>query len=126
MKLILPLLFVALVALHHAPAARVDSGEQSIQGTWHVEGNDGRGLSWYLEWTFDKGKFNLKGYPPLYQEGSYRIIKSAAGKLTLELFDQKGNFGTENSQIEIVVGRARNKLKMIKGQGPFTRIKAQT
>jgi hypothetical protein len=77
-----------------------------------------------IDWTFEQGKFTLKGYLPLYQEGSYRIIKRAAGKLTLELFDQKGNFGTENSQIEIVTGKSRNKLKQIKGQGPFSRVKA--
>jgi hypothetical protein len=106
MKLILPLLFMALVGLSSTPAVfPTVAGDKLIQGTWHLEGNDGHGLSWYLEWTFEQGKFTLKGYPPLYQEGSYRIIKSAADKLTLELFDQKGNFGTENSQIEIVIGR---------------------
>ncbi|HUQ34217.1 MAG TPA: hypothetical protein VM095_18995 [Pyrinomonadaceae bacterium] len=125
MKFILPLLFMALVGLSSAPALvpRV-AGDKQIQGTWHFEGNDGGGHSWYLEWTFEQGKFTLKGYPPLYQEGSYRIIKSVGDKLTLELYDQKGNFGTENSQIEIVTGKNRNKLRQIKGQGPFSRVKA--
>jgi hypothetical protein len=124
MKLILPLLLIALVGFSSSLAVSPDAPEQQIQGTWHLEGNDGRGHSWFLEWTFEQGKFTLKGYPPLYQEGQYRIIKIEGTKLTLELYDQKGNFGTENSQIEIVTGRNRNKLKTIKSQGPFSRVKA--
>jgi hypothetical protein len=124
MKIILPLLFIALVSLPLAPAPAVTKAdEKQIQGTWHLEGNN-NGHSWFLEWTFTEGKFTLKGYPPLYQEGSYRIIKSAGNKLTLELYDQKGNFGTERSEIEIVINQKKNKLR-IKNQEPFSRVKAE-
>jgi hypothetical protein len=123
MKLILSLLFIALIGFSSAPARSTSPDDSLIQGTWRLEGNDGKGHSWFLEWTFENGKFTLKGYPPLYQEGSYRIIKTDGSKLTLELYDQKGNFGTDNSEIEIVTDKDKNKLK-IKGQGPFARVKA--
>jgi hypothetical protein len=119
MKLFLSLLFIVLVGFSFAPARTTDSDEQQIQSTWRFEGTNGC-HSWFLEWKFEQGKFTLKGYPPLYQEGSYRIIKTEGSKLTLELYDQKGNFGTENSRIEIVIDKGKDKLK-IKGQGPFTR-----
>jgi hypothetical protein len=125
MKLCVLLLFIALAGVTSAPARIKDSDEQQIQGTWRLEGNDGRGHSWFLEWTFTQGKFTLKGYPPLFQEGSYRITKTGHGTLALELYDQKGNFGTENSQIEIVIDKRKDKLK-IKGQGPFSRVKVIT
>jgi hypothetical protein len=121
MKLFLSLLFIALIGFSFAPARVVDSDEQLIQGMWRLEGSNGR-LSWFLEWTFMDGKFSLHGYPPLNQEGRYRITKTGAGRLTLELYDQKGNFGTENSEIEIVIDKRKDKLK-IKGQGPFSRVK---
>jgi hypothetical protein len=123
MKPILSLLFIALIGFSFAPARGADSDEQLIQGTWRLNGSNG-GHAWFLEWTFTQGKFTLKGYPPLFQEGSYRIVKTGPGTLRLELFDQKGNFGTENSQIEIVIDQRNDKLK-IKGQGPFSRVKTR-
>lgn len=129
MKPILLSLCLSLaLAFPLAPRA-ADAQDAAIQGTWYLSGQvkqeDGRpGLSWFLEWNFDKGKFYLNGYPPLHQEGSYRIIKRNGNKLTLELYNQQGNFGTDNSQIEIVTGKDPNKLR-IKGQGPFKRTKAK-
>src|SRR5215208_4772438 len=118
MKFILSLLFIALVGFSVAPTSATAPDDKLIQGTWRLEGNNG-GHSWFLEWKFAEGKFTLSGYPPLYQEGSYRIIQTVGAKLTLELYDQKGNFGTETSQIEIVINKDKDKLK-IKGQGPFS------
>lgn len=121
MKLFLSLFLITLISFSltpaHSPAD--EANEKLIQGTWRLEGRNGK-LSWFLEWTFAEGKFTLKGYPPLFQEGSYKIVKTEGDKLTLELYDQKGNFGTERSEIEIVVHKAKDKLK-IKGQEPFTR-----
>jgi hypothetical protein len=95
--------------------------EKFLQGTWRLEGSDGK-VSWYLKWTFDMGSFTLEGYPPLRQEGSYQITNVDGSKVMLELYDQKGNFGTEKSQIEVVLDKKKDTL-MIKGQGPFTRAK---
>jgi hypothetical protein len=123
MKLFLSILLISVIGFSFAPARVADSDENLIQGTWRLDGNNA-GHSWFLEWTFEQGKFTLKGYPPLFQEGSYRIIKTDGSKLTLELYDQKGNFGTENSEIEIVIDKNKDKLK-IKGQEPFARIKVE-
>ena len=121
MKLILCLLLVALISPFPAQALPADSrDERMIQGTWRLDGNND-GHAWYLQWKFDRGKFTMIGYPPIHQEGSYRITKTGPGRLTLALYDQKGTFGTEDSEIEIVVDRRKNQLK-IKGQGPFARV----
>ena len=121
MKRLFPLLTIALLLFSSVAhtASLHKTNEDFIQGKWRLTGeNDGH--AWFLEWTFDRGRFDLKGYPPLAQEGKYRIIKSDGDKLTLELYDQKGNFGTDNSQIEVVIHKKKNTL-MIKGQGPFKR-----
>ena len=124
MRRFFPLGVIALIlfsTLSFASAAKM-SNEDFIQGTWRLTGENG-GHGWFLEWTFDRGHFDLKGYPPLAQEGKYRIIKTDGSKLTLELYDQKGNFGTDNSQIELIIDKKKDTL-MIKGQGPFQRAKA--
>jgi hypothetical protein len=96
--------------------------EKFLQGTWRLEGSDGNKNSWFLKWTFDMGSFTLEGYPPLHQEGSYQIISVDGDKVLIELFDQKGNFGTEKSQVEIILDKKKETL-IIKGKGPFTRVK---
>jgi hypothetical protein len=125
MKTFLTFLFILLIGLSQvagSPAHPENPSDEFIQGTWRLTGENG-GHAWFLEWTFDHGKFELKGYPPLHQEGSYRIIKTESDKMTLELYDQRGNFGTENSKIEVIPDKSKGTL-MIKGQGPFTRTKA--
>lgn len=124
MKLILSLFFIALAGISSAAASAPEADEKQIQGTWRIEGSN-NGHSWFLEWNFEQGKFTLKGYPPLYQEGSYKIVNTDGNKLTIELYDQKGNFGTEKSRIEIVINKATDTLK-IKGQEPFARVKAES
>lgn len=121
MKRLFPLLTLALLLFFAAgPASSsTKTNEDFIQGMWRLSGETG-GHAWYLEWTFHRGTFDLKGYPPLAQEGKYRIIKVEGHKLTLELYDQKGNFGTESSQLEVVLDKKKETL-MIKGQGPFKR-----
>src|ERR671927_1557894 len=119
MKRHFPLVVIALTiccAIGFASAAK-KTNEDFIQGTWRLTGEEG-GHGWFLEWTFDHGRFNLKGYPPLYQEGKYRVIKSDANRLTLDLYDQKGNFGTDDSQVELAIDKKRDGLT-IKAQGPF-------
>lgn len=122
MKRLFPLLAVALIlfsSAHFASTPAKERNEDFIQGMWRLTGENG-GHAWFLEWTFNRGMFDLKGYPPLAQAGKYRIIKTDGSKLTLELYDQKGNFGTEQSEIEVVIDKKKNTL-MIKGQGPFKR-----
>jgi hypothetical protein len=129
MKAILLLMFISVAVSLPVASPVKDANDDAIQGIWYLSGQlpgqDGKpGLSWFLEWTFDHGKFNLNGYPPLHQEGSYRILKTEGNKLTLELYDQKGNFGTDSSRIEIIVDKAKDELK-IDEKGPFTRRKNQ-
>lgn len=98
-------------------AISMQDRETFIQGKWRLTGElpkDKSGYSrvWFLEWTFAGGKFLQTGYPPIRQEGKYRIVNQSDEKLTLELYEQKGNFGTKDRQIEIVVDKKINKLKI--------------
>ncbi len=128
-KFALKVIFVACFGL--APflscATLAQEHEKFIQGKWRLEGEhpkDKSGYSrvWFLEWTFADGKFLQTGYPPITQEGKYRIVKQSDDKLTLELYEQKGNFGTKDRQIEIVVDKKNDKLK-IWNQAGFSRVK---
>lgn len=124
MKLLTLILLLAAVCAPpaaNASPATPDALEDFIQGTWRATGTDPSGRhGWFQEWTFDKGKFTETGYPPLEQKGSYRVLKSRGNRLTLELYDQDGTFGTENGQLEIVINRRRGTLRI--GQvGPFRR-----
>ena len=126
MKRFLPpaLIIVALASLLAFAHSPKKTNEEIIQGTWRLTGQNDPRHSWYLEWTFNQGKFTLQGYPPLAQQGKYKIVKNDKNKMTLELYEQSGNFGTENSQIEITINKKKDTL-MIKGQGPFTRQKVK-
>ena len=120
------LLLVVLLFSVSGFAARAPLGpqpqEKFLQGTWRLEGSDEKKNAWYLEWTFDMGSFKLEGYPPLHQEGSYQIVDVVGDKVTLELYDQKGTFGTDKSKIEVILDKKKDTL-VIKGQGPFKRNK---
>ncbi|MEP6850774.1 MAG: hypothetical protein ABI999_18090, partial [Acidobacteriota bacterium] len=80
--------------------------EDLIIGTWRLDGelpanNTGHGFHWFLEYTFNTdGTFMLTGYPPLMQKGKYSVVKSEENKLTVDLYEQSGNFGTKDKQIE--------------------------
>ena len=104
------------------------SNEEFIQGTWRIDGylnQAQRRGRWYQEWTFEHGKFKEEGYPPLRQAGSYRVLNEDGDKLTLELHDQEGTFGSKNSRLEIVINRQKDQLK-IGSNEPFLRIKPKS
>lgn len=116
------ILILMCAAFVHVPAQTQNISEQVMQGTWMIQGGgENKTPRWFLEWTFDDGKFSLSGYPKLQQEGSYRVTKNNGNKLTLELSNQKGDLGTKTSQVEIVVDR-NNDILTIKDQGPFKRV----
>jgi hypothetical protein len=125
-KVFLCLFFVLTLCVSQISACSLmmNDEEKFIQGTWRASGDIDKTHSWFLEWAFDKGKFKQTGYPPISQEGKYRVVKREDNKLTLELYDQKGTFGTENKQIEIVTDKEKNKLK-IDGKEGFTKTQKQ-
>ena len=103
--------------------ADFSDAEDFIHGTWRAAGGD-RIRAWFLEWTFADGVFKQAGYPPILQEGKYRIIRADGDRVTLELYEQKGNFGTENRQIEILLDKPANRLA-IDGMKNFLRIERE-
>ena len=111
MKHLSSLLLIVMAAWAPAaglPALPQISNEEFIRGAWRIDGyldQKNRRGRWYPEWTFEDGKFKETGYPPLKQSGSYRVLGREKDKLTLELYEQEGTFGSQNSRLEIVVKR---------------------
>ena len=105
-----------------------DDPAEYIRGTWRLNGelppgNSGHSFHWFLEYTFNAdGTFMLTGYPPLIQKGKYRVVTSEDGKLAVELYEQSGNFGTKDKQIEIIADKEKDMLK-IDGKEGFSRVK---
>ena len=112
-----------------AIAKSANDADTFIQGGWRVKGQlpkdqGGHSMSWFLEWRFADGTFSQAGYPPIAQEGKYRVVSREQDTLRLELYQQAGNFGGDDRQIEIVVDREHETLK-ISGEDGFARIKNQ-
>lgn len=127
MKTLLLIFILVLAGVSSGNAPVQSESERVMQGTWVMEGGGKNNTPhWYLEWTFDdKGKFSLNGYPQVHQEGSYRVVKTKGNTLTLELFDQKGSFGTDKSQMQVVVD-GKQDLLTIKDKGPYRRVVNKT
>jgi hypothetical protein len=112
-----------LIGKYQGSAAVSNGAEKLIQGTWRVEGmNDG--YRWFIEWTFENGKFKQTGYPPIIQEGKYRVLRSTNERITLELCEQQGTFGSESRELQISIDKEENQLT-ISGTRGFTRSDAE-
>ena len=127
MKILLLMLMLTLVGAANGVGQKQSVGERVMKGTWLIDGGGDKNTPrWYLEWKFDEqGKFTLNGYPPIHQEGRYRIVKTKGETLTLELFEQQGTLGTDKSQIQVVVNTKLDRLT-IKDKGPFRRVIEKT
>jgi hypothetical protein len=109
-----------LLTLFLTACGPTDPNEKFIQGTWMAAGDLGEGHSWYLEWTFENGKFSVEGYPPLTQTGDYKVTKSEGTTLTLELTNQEGDWPTDDTEIIVIID-PDNQTLTIDNQGPFTK-----
>jgi hypothetical protein len=101
-----------------------NENEKFIQGKWQVSGEhkseNGAGQAWYLEWEFENGKFKQFGYPPILQEGNYKVSEVGNETMKLKLYKQKGTFGEGDSELIIVIDKENNSLN-IDGKGGFTK-----
>jgi hypothetical protein len=108
-----------LIAKSQNAAQTTGENEKFIQGTWRVTGENG-GYGWFLEWTFQNGNFKQTGYPPIIQKGKYKVLSTAGGRITLELYEQKGTFGDQKRELLILLDKQANQLT-ISGTKGFTR-----
>lgn len=129
-NIILSGLFLLFVFGIFSISAFAQDNARAMEGTWRLEGvtpgtNGNPGVSWFLEWTFAAdGMFLQTGYPPLSQKGKYRLVQIIGDKITLKLYEQSGNFGTKDKQIEILIDAEKDTLK-IDGKAGFKRSKKQ-
>jgi hypothetical protein len=101
--------------------------EKFIQGKWRLTGNLGdqnKNQTWLLEWEFKNGSVTQSGYPPLLQKGKYRVLESKENTIKLKLYDQKGTFGTDDNDLEIIIDKKENTLT-IGGEKGFQRQKSK-
>ncbi len=117
-------LFLSLCAviLFASFTVSAQTNREFIQGKWRLDGqlpgkNGKPGMSWFQEWIFGDGTFSESGYPPLFQKGKFRVLKDEDNVLTLELYEQSGNFGTKNSNLVIVVDQNEASLKIGQNAG---------
>jgi hypothetical protein len=111
-----------LVATLACSSFITDPNEQFIQGKWSQSGsNDGH--AWYLTYTFNSGSFTVEGYPPLRQTGSYRVVSSVGDVVVLEFYNQKGDWGTQNTKETLTLVRAQDQFSLDGGKTFFTRVK---
>lgn len=92
----------ALVARHRS--STTTSSDARLTGTWRAAGDHGNRHTWYLQWKFEGGEFEMRGYPPILQKGKYSLAASEEGSLSLVLFDQSGNFGSGERTIAVTIG----------------------
>ena len=112
-----------LIAKYRSGGKTSSDAEDFIQGTWRAAG--GKGIrAWFLEWTFEDGTFRQTGYPPIVQEGKYRVLSADAERITLELYEQKGTFGEKPRELQILLDRSANQLT-ISGTKGFLRTAAK-
>ena len=104
----------------HRPSPGTDAGEERLHGIWRVAG-ERDGHAWFLQWKFEDGTFEQRGYPPVLQKGRYRITKFEGDRLIIELSDQEGTFGTANRTMRIAFD-ASDEAIAIDGRFGFKRI----
>ena len=109
-----------LIARHRTGKPIDSENEDYIQGAWRAAGETGI-RAWFLEWTFDNGNFKQTGYPPIAQEGRYKVISSDGDQITLELYEQKGTFGAGKRTLQILIDE--DDQLTISGTKGFSRIK---
>jgi hypothetical protein len=105
-----------LIAKYQSAAQTTGENEKFIQGTWRVTGENG-GYAWFLEWTFENGSFKQTGYPPIIQEGKYKVLSAAGDQITLELYEQKGTFGEEKRELQISINKPAKQLTIAATKG---------
>lgn len=101
--------------------------EKFIQGKWSLAGKIGdesENRAWYLEWEFKDGEFKQSGYPPIQQEGKYKVIKNKENTLTLKLFKQKGTFGEKDSELKIIIYKETGTIS-INGKKGFKKVSVE-
>lgn len=119
--LVVCLWLLPTLACSAVQAITPDTNALFIQGQWSYSQDLGGGFASVLTWDFRSGHFTLEGYPPLLQEGDYRVVTSEGDSLTLRLVNQSGDLPTDDRDIVILLDRSAETL-MIDGQGPFHRV----
>lgn len=116
--IIVGLLLANLAACGGTPSI---SNEQFIEGRWQYS-DDSDGVQIYVEWEFKAGAFTLYSVtqPPKRQRGKYRISRSDGNTIVLELYDQSGDFATDDPYVPITIDHANDTLHILT-LGPFER-----
>lgn len=130
MKLaMIPLLAVLLTfAVLPLSCRAMGSGEAFLQGTWHHSGtldpdSPNGGFSYFIEHAFHKGKYVKKGYPPIYEEGSYRVTEDGNDRVVLEITIKTESGETNKSTMTLTLDRQNGKINdgnfdYVKSGGP--------
>ncbi|MCP4441876.1 MAG: hypothetical protein GY810_23460 [Aureispira sp.] len=118
------LIFIAIVGIllfFVACKNGMSEQEKFIQGKWSYSEQVDEGFSSHISWTFDKGSFEMDGYPPINVKGNYSVKRAKEDAITLELYSQTWDGEKqEDETLKIQIDKSNKTIK-IRGRGPFTR-----
>ncbi len=106
-------LSIWLVGCQFSCSLAMSENERFIQGTWHRGGvleDDDDSFSWYMDLTFERGRYVQKGYPPYYGEGKYTVIRSEENQIVLHLMGQTGNEKGVDREMTITINQPKDSL----------------
>jgi hypothetical protein len=118
---IIAIIFLGFAAFCGNLIGPSSQNEGFLQGSWRLAGEhkeeDGASRAWFLEWKFENGRFEQKGYPPILQKGAFKVVSDKDDRLLLRLSDQEGTFGKKEREIEIVIHRAAGEIDIDRSAG---------
>ena len=89
------------------------SSKDFLIGAWFRSETISAGFTSFVRWEFRADETFLQtGYPPLTQQGRYRILESDNDLLKIRLFEQSGTFGTDDRDLMVQINRARNEITL--------------
>lgn len=65
------------------------NGKSKLEGKWRATGNSDSTHVWFLDYTFSGGNFIKDGYPPLHEEGKFKILREKNDSVIVELTPEK-------------------------------------
>lgn len=71
-------IFIPVILLFLFILSSCNPAGKKFQGKWSASGDIGDSTdvkSWYIEYNFDGNNYNMQGYPPISEEGTYEIIE---------------------------------------------------
>lgn len=75
----------AFVMIQKAHAPIVQESKDEFTGVWHGEGTTKDGYSWFVEYTFKNGTYDMKTESTFKDNGTYEIVKRFEDNVSVQM-----------------------------------------